>query len=102
MMGKSIGALVLIAAWAVTAMSAQAFWHGNSYAGVTYYIAPSGGGGSDSNNGLTSGAPRLTPSQSGLNCGDTISAAAGAYSSANFTSGKWATVAGCPSGGSVY
>src|SRR5579859_1570684 len=55
---------------------------------TSYFISPSG---SDSNNGLSSGTPWLSPNHS-LNCGDTISAAAGTYSSANFQTGHWGTV----------
>lgn len=62
-------------------LSAQAW-------GTAYFLSPSG---SDSNNGLSSGAPWLSPNHA-LNCGDTISAATGTYSSANFQSGKWGTV----------
>lgn len=56
-----------------------------------YFIAPAGGGGSDSNNGLSSGAPFLSPNHA-FNCGDDISAAVGSYSATNFGSGKWGTV----------
>lgn len=55
---------------------------------VTYFIAPAGAGGSDSNNGLTSGAPWLTPNHA-VNCGDVISAAAGTYAEANFRVNNW-------------
>lgn len=63
---------------------------------TSYFISPSG---SDSNNGLSSGAPWLSPNHA-LNCGDTISAASGTYSRANFVSGKWGTVT-CPSSNNV-
>jgi hypothetical protein len=56
--------------------------------GTSYFISPSG---SDGNNGLSSGAAWLSPNHA-LNCGDTISAAAGTYSSANFQTGHWGTV----------
>jgi hypothetical protein len=41
-------------------VGAGAWTHGGGYAGITYYIAPSGSGGSDSNNGLSAGAPNGT------------------------------------------
>lgn len=63
---------------------------------TSYFISPSG---SDSNNGLSSGAPWLSPNHA-LNCGDTISAASGTYSTSNFTNGKWGTVT-CPSSNNV-
>jgi hypothetical protein len=67
----------------------------------TFFIAPAGSGGSDSNNGLTAGTPWLSPNHAVV-CGDVIIAAAGAYNSANFdsfTAGstKWGAVSGCPS-----
>ncbi len=58
------------------------------------YIAPASGGGSDSNNGLTSGAPWLTPNHP-LTAPTVILAAAGTfasptvYASANFYNQKW-------------
>lgn len=58
---------------------------------TNYFIAPSGGGGSDSNNGTSSGTPWLTPNHA-VNCGDVISAAAGTYAEANFRLGNWGTV----------
>jgi hypothetical protein len=60
----------------------------SAFSGKTYYLSPSG---SDSNNGLSSSAPWLSPNHS-LNCGDTISAASGTYSASNFQGGKWGTV----------
>lgn len=48
-------------------------------AGTTYYLAPATVGGNDSNNGLSPGAPWLTPNHS-VSCGDVIIAAAGSYS----------------------
>jgi hypothetical protein len=64
-------------------------------AGVTYYLAPRSEGGSDSNTGLTTSDPWLSPNHD-LNCGDIIEAAtSSAYDPANFGSGKWGTVA-CP------
>lgn len=59
---------------------------------TTYYLATAAGGGNDSNNGLSSGAPWLTPNHA-VNCGDVISAAAStAYAAANFNYSKWGTV----------
>lgn len=59
---------------------------------TSYFIATAAGGGSDSNNGLSTGAPFLSPNHA-FNCGDTITAAAStAYSAANFASGKWGAV----------
>jgi hypothetical protein len=43
---------------------------------TSYFMSASG---SDSNNGTSSGTPWLTPNHAGLNCGDTISAASGTY-----------------------
>jgi len=69
-------------------------------AGATYYLAPAGAGGNDSNNGLSSSTPWLSPNHP-VNCGDVIVAAASAsYSAANFTTGKWGTVA-CAAGNNV-
>jgi Abnormal spindle-like microcephaly-assoc'd, ASPM-SPD-2-Hydin len=68
--------------------------------GTTYYLAPAANGGRDSNNGLTSGTPWLTPNHS-LNCGDVILAAPStAYSEFNFTTGNWGTVT-CLAGNNV-
>jgi len=50
---------------------------------ASYFMSASG---SDSNNGTSSGTPWLTPNHSGLNCGDTISAASGTYSTFTITS----------------
>lgn len=63
---------------------------------TSYFLSPTG---SDAANGLSSGTAWLSPNHS-LNCGDTISAASGTYSTANFTSGKWGTVT-CPSSNNV-
>ena len=63
---------------------------------VTYYLSPNG---SDSNSGLSTSLPWLTPDHP-LNCGDVISAASGTYSAANFNTGKWGTVT-CPAGNNV-
>ena len=46
----------------------------------TYYISPVG---SDSNNGTSVSTPWLTPNHA-VNCGDTVTAAAGNYSSGQF------------------
>lgn len=63
-------------------------------------MAPAGGGGSDANNGLSSGAPFLTPNHA-LNCGaDKISAAAGTYAGTSFGSGNWGTVT-CAAGNNI-
>jgi hypothetical protein len=67
-----------------------------SSSGKTYYLSP---GGSDSNNGLSTGSPWLSPNHS-LNCGDTIIAASGTYSASNFNVGRWGTV-NCPAGNNV-
>ena len=53
-----------------------------------YYLSPTG---VDTAAG-TSSAPWLSPSGHNLTCGDTITAAVGSYSAANFASGKWSTV----------
>ena len=56
---------------------------------TTYYLSPFG---SDSNTGLSSSQPWLTPKHS-VNCGDVVLAAASSsYYSENFNSGKWGTV----------
>lgn len=57
--------------------------------GATYYLAP---GGNDSNDGRSSQTPWRTPNHS-VNCGDTISAAAGDYPYGNFE-GTFGTVTG--------
>jgi hypothetical protein len=52
--------------------------------GTTYYLATAANGGSDSNDGTSSGTPWLTPDHA-VNCGDVIIAAAStAYVAANF------------------
>lgn len=66
--------------------------------GKTYYLAPAAAGGNDSNNGLSTGAPWLTPNHS-VNCGDVIQAAPGTYSAANFSL-TFGTVT-CPAGNNV-
>ncbi|HET6219215.1 MAG TPA: hypothetical protein VFE27_19480 [Acidobacteriaceae bacterium] len=55
---------------------------------ATYFISPNG---SDSNNGTSTDTAWATPNHA-LNCGDTITAAAGTYSPADFNVGKWGTV----------
>jgi hypothetical protein len=67
-----------------------------SSSGATYYLSPSG---SDSNSGLSASSSWLSPNHS-LNCGDTIIAASGSYSSGNLTAGKWGNV-NCPAGNNV-
>jgi hypothetical protein len=68
--------------------------------GKAYYLAPAANGGNDSNNGLSAGAPWLSPNHS-LNCGDVILATAStSYDSANFTTGTWGVV-NCPAGNNV-
>jgi hypothetical protein len=63
---------------------------------TSYFISPSG---SDSNNGLSTGAAWLSPNHA-VNCGDTLTAAAGTYSTTNLNTGKWGTVT-CPSSNNV-
>jgi hypothetical protein len=65
---------------------------------TTYFLAPAAGGGSDSNNGLSSGAPWLTPNHA-VNCGDVILAAAGNYSNSSFGN-NWGSVS-CPGANNV-
>jgi hypothetical protein len=67
--------------------------------GTTYYLAPAAAGGNDSNNGLSLGAPWLSPNHS-VNCGDVIIAAAGQYPGYSFTYSKWGTVT-CTEGNNV-
>jgi hypothetical protein len=64
----------------------------SSSTGETYYLAPAGAGGSDSNSGLSPTEPWLSPNHS-LNCGDTILASPStAYQQNNFEYGQWGTV----------
>lgn len=49
---------------------------------ATYYMSPLG---RDSNSGTSSSSPWLTPNHAGLNCGDTIIAAAGGYPAITIT-----------------
>jgi Chitobiase/beta-hexosaminidase C-terminal domain len=55
--------------------------------------------GNDSNSGLSSSAPWLTPHHS-INCGDTIMAAPGEYNNENLGRGDWGTIS-CPAGNNV-
>jgi hypothetical protein len=63
---------------------------------TTYFISPTG---NDANNGLSAGAPWLSPNHA-VNCGDIITAASGSYDGANFANGKWGTVT-CAAGNNV-
>src|ERR1700677_2317272 len=63
---------------------------------TSYFISPTG---SDSNNGTSTGTPWLTPNHA-VNCGDTITAAAGTYANANFITNQWGTVT-CPANNNV-
>jgi hypothetical protein len=65
--------------------------------GKTYYLSSSG---NDSKNGLSLSSAWLTPHHTGLNCGDTILAAAGNYNASNFDMNHWGTV-NCPSNNNV-
>lgn len=61
---------------------------------TSYFLAPPSQGGNDANNGLSTGAPWLSPNHA-LNCGDTITAAASTvYDSNNFQYGSWGAVTG--------
>lgn len=64
--------------------------------GGQYYLSTTG---SDSNSGTSPGSPWLSPNHA-VNCGDTITAAPGNYSAANFYQGKWGTVT-CPAANNV-
>jgi hypothetical protein len=56
---------------------------------VSYFLSPTG---SDSNTGLSTSVPWLTPNHP-VNCGDTITAAAStSYAASSFASGEWGTV----------
>ena len=69
-------------------------------AAATYYLAPAADGGNDSNDGMSTGAPWLSPNHP-VNCGDVIVAAASAsYSPSNFSYKSWGTVT-CPAGNNV-
>ena len=63
---------------------------------TSYYLSPTG---SDAANGTSTGTAWLSPNHA-LNCGDTITAAAGTYAAANFTTGQWGTVT-CAAGNNV-
>lgn len=66
----------------------------------TYFLAPAADGGNDSNSGLSTNAPWLSPNHS-INCGDVIIASPSmAYSATNFYLGKWGTVT-CPDSAGV-
>lgn len=59
---------------------------------ATFYLATAADGGSDANNGTSSGSPWLTPNHA-LLCGDTIQAKAStSYVAGNFGSNDWGTV----------
>jgi hypothetical protein len=61
---------------------------------TSYYLATAAAGGSDAKNGLSAGAPWLTPNHA-VNCGDTITALSStAYSGWSFWTGQWGTVTG--------
>ena len=66
---------------------------------ASYYISPTG---VDTNNGTSTSTPWASPNHTGLVCGDTITAAAGAYSgtNGNFSEGHWGTVS-CPGNNNV-
>jgi hypothetical protein len=63
--------------------------------GMTYFMSSSG---LDSNNGTSTGTPWLTPNHA-LNCGDTITAAAGTYAASSFNA-TFGTVT-CAAGNNV-
>jgi hypothetical protein len=67
-----------------------------AHAATTYYLSPSG---SDSNSGTSASSPWASPDHA-VNCGDTISAAAGTYSASNFGNGRWGNVS-CAAGNNV-
>lgn len=90
--------LRLAAILAVVALALGGWFPHGKLFGTTYYLSPTG---NDSNNGLSSGAPWLTPNHA-LNCGDIISQAAGSYTATNFEAGKWGTVSNCPSSTGIY
>lgn len=71
--------------------------HGVGYIPHTYYMST---GGSDGNPG-TSGSPWQTANHA-VNCGDTIIAVAGTYSSSAVHNGNWGTVSNCPSTAGIY
>src|SRR6266436_2041806 len=69
-------------------------------AAATYYLAPAGLGGKDSNSGADPSHPWLTPNHS-LHCGDVIlSAPSSAYVATNFRTNNWGVVT-CPAGNNV-
>ena len=79
----------------VLAIICGGFWHGSGP--KTYYISSTG---NDSNAG-TAISPWLTPNHA-VNCGDTISVAAGSYSTNILQYGNWGTVSNCPSPAGIY
>ena len=82
-------------AWAQSAIALK--WNGTIASPATYYLSPSG---SDSNTGVSTGSPWLTPKHN-LNCGDTILAASStSYVGTNFRFGEWGFVT-CINGNNV-
>ncbi len=76
--------------------SSAAFAITSPTTGATYYLAPAGEGGSDSNTGLSPTEPWLSPNHS-LKCGDTILASPStAYQQQNFQYGQWGRVTCSP------
>jgi hypothetical protein len=76
------------------------FFFAFSAQATTYYLAPAGAGGSDSNSGLSANTPWLTPNHH-VNCGDVILAApSSAYAATNFRINEWGVVS-CASGNNV-
>ena len=55
---------------------------------ATHFISPNG---NDSNDGISADTAWASPNHP-LNCGDTITAAAGNYSASDFNTGRWGTV----------
>jgi hypothetical protein len=76
--------------------SSAAFAITSPATGATYYLAPAGAGGSDSNTGLSPTEPWLSPNHP-LKCGDTILASPStAYQQQNFQYGQWGPVTCSP------
>jgi hypothetical protein len=76
------------------------FTFASSAQAKTYYLAPVASGGNDSNSGISSASPWLTPNHN-VNCGDVILAAASSsYSALNFRPNMWGVVT-CPAGNNV-
>ncbi len=63
---------------------------------ATHFISPNG---NDSNDGISADTAWASPNHP-LNCGDTITAAAGNYSASDFNTGRWGTVT-CVTGDNV-